>query len=122
MLNVIGALGVGFVLGRRGWLGKAAAWAGPAGTAGVALLLFLMGAKIGSDAELRQGLATLGLEAAVYAVAAVAGSLAAVKVLERALLVFPAARGSAHPPGPAAELFPPTLSRRFRKGKNGTKE
>ncbi|BCV24060.1 lysine exporter LysO family protein [Gelria sp. Kuro-4] len=106
MLNVIGALGVGFVLGRRGWLGKAAAWAGPAGTAGVALLLFLMGAKIGSDAELRQGLATLGLEAAVYAVAAVAGSLAAVKVLERALLVFPAARGERAPTRAGGRVVP----------------
>lgn len=99
MLNVIAALGIGVVLGQRGWLGRAAVWAGPAGTAGVALLLFLLGAKIGSDAEIVRGLATLGLEAALYAGSAVAGSLAAVKGLERVLLgararrVQPAAAG-----------------------------
>lgn len=85
MLTIIGALALGFALGQRGWLGKAGAWAGPASTAGVALLLFLIGAKIGSDPEITQALGTLGLEAALYAMAAVAGSLLAVKVLERFL-------------------------------------
>jgi len=86
LLSIIGALALGFVLGQRGWLGKAGAWAGPASTAGVALLLFLIGAKIGSDAEIIQTLGTLGLEAALYAVAAVTGSLLAVKILERLLV------------------------------------
>lgn len=86
MFNIIIALGLGFFLGRSGLLGRCAGWAGPAITGGVALLLFLMGARMGSDAEIMRGLSTLGLEAVAYAAAAIAGSLAAVKLLERVFL------------------------------------
>lgn len=85
VLTIIGALALGFILGRQGWLGKAGVWVGQACTAGVVLLLFLIGAKIGSDAEITQALGTLGLEAALYAVTAIVGSLLAVKILERFL-------------------------------------
>ena len=51
-------------------------------TGGVMLLLFLMGAQIGSNDGLRVGLGRMGVEALTYAAAAIIGSIIAVKVLE----------------------------------------
>jgi hypothetical protein len=39
------------------------------------LLLFFLGAKIGADREIMNGLAVMGLEALAYAMATIAGSL-----------------------------------------------
>ena len=50
-------------------------WAGNGTTAGLLLLLFTMGAKIGMNDEIFLNLQTMGMRAAVLAGAAVAGSL-----------------------------------------------
>ncbi len=76
MLTVILALTAGAVAGYLG-IFKTAAWyvAGPPlSTAGVVLLLFFLGAKIGADREIMNGLAVMGLEALAYAMATIAGS------------------------------------------------
>ncbi|HKM39983.1 MAG TPA: LysO family transporter [bacterium] len=79
MLTVILSLSAGAVVGYWGILkNKASYIAGPVATVGVMLLLFFMGAKIGSDGEIMAGLGVMGLEALTYAVAAIVGSIALV--------------------------------------------
>mgnify|MGYP000907711682 FL=1 len=51
-------------------------------TAGVMLLLFLMGGQIGSDEEILAGLGQIGVQAVLFALAAIIGSVLAVKALE----------------------------------------
>jgi hypothetical protein len=81
VLQVILALGVGALAGYFNLFKDAGRYiAGPVSTAGVALLLFFMGAKIGSDKQIMSGLAIMGLEALVYAAAAIVGSLLVVWV------------------------------------------
>lgn len=53
---------------------------------GLYLLLFTMGAKIGTDPVVLSNLAALGWQALVLALAAVAGSVACLWLLERNLL------------------------------------
>lgn len=93
MHSMILALALGFFLGFSGLASRFSKWVGNTISVGVALLLFLMGAKIGGDAEIMAGLSTLGLEAFLYAAAAVGGSLLAVKVLERTFLPAGGQRG-----------------------------
>ena len=50
-------------MGYLGLLGSKARLAGPLASAGVILLLFLMGAKIGFDEEIMGSLAVMGLQA-----------------------------------------------------------
>lgn len=87
MLTVILALTAGAVAGYLGIFKTAARYvAGPLSTAGVVLLLFFLGAKIGADREIMNGLAVMGLEALAYAMATIAGSLLVVgawQLLER---------------------------------------
>jgi len=51
-------------------------------TAGVMLLLFLMGGQMGSDEEILAGLGEMGVQAVLLALAAIIGSVLAVKGLE----------------------------------------
>ena len=51
----------------------------------VRILLFLLGLSMGADAELLAGLGSLGTRAAVICLLAVAGSVAAGRLLERRL-------------------------------------
>ncbi len=61
-------------------------------TSGVVLLLFLMGGQIGSDAEIIAGLGQMGLQAFFYALAAIGGSILAVKALEAVVSLGPEKR------------------------------
>jgi len=75
VLTVILSLAAGAIVGYLGLLGSKARLAGPLASAGVILLLFLMGAKIGFDEEIMGSLAVMGLQALAYAVATIAGSI-----------------------------------------------
>ncbi|HHV07367.1 MAG TPA: lysine exporter LysO family protein [Firmicutes bacterium] len=76
MIQVILALGIGVLAGYFNLFKSAGRYiAGPVSTAGVVLLLFFMGAKIGADREIMNNLGIMGLEALVYAVTAIMGSL-----------------------------------------------
>ena len=58
-------------------------------TAGIVFLLFLMGGQIGSDKEIIAGLGQMGVQAVLYALAAIIGSVFTVKILEVVLLSPP---------------------------------
>lgn len=86
MLTVILSLAAGGIAGYLNLFKNAGRYlAGPVSTAGVALLLFFMGAKIGADREIMNNLGIMGLEALVYAAAAIAGSLLVVWLGQRLL-------------------------------------
>jgi|GEM_PF-1511317 uncharacterized membrane protein YbjE (DUF340 family) len=57
-------------------------WAGKGTTIGLVLLLLTMGAKIGMDPDIFGNLQRIGLQAGILAVAAVAGSIVALRILE----------------------------------------
>ncbi|MGI6129861.1 MAG: LysO family transporter [bacterium] len=84
MLEIRLALGAGVVAGYFNLFKSAGRFiAGPVSTAGVLLLLFFMGVKIGADSEIMRNLGIMGLEALAYAVAAIAGSLLMVWAWQR---------------------------------------
>ncbi len=86
-------LAVGLLVGYRGWLPeRALAWTGRITTGGLYLLLFTMGAKIGTNPAILNNLGSLGWQAAVLAVAAVTGSILVLHLVEQNWLGF-AGRG-----------------------------
>lgn len=75
MIQIIAALASGALLGRL-LRGKAVlAHVSKMTMAGVAGLLFVMGAQIGSNPEVLKALPTLGVRAFVFAVASIIGSV-----------------------------------------------
>ncbi len=78
------SLGLGLAVGYRIPLSKKALqWAGTGTTAGLFLLLFTMGVKIGMNEEIFRNLQTMGIRAGVLSGAAVGGSLLFILILER---------------------------------------
>ena len=81
------SLAVGILLGWRRWLPeRVLAWSSKAMTVGVTFLLVTMGIRIGSDRDTIAMLGSYGLQALVFAVAAVVGSVLVVAVLEHFLV------------------------------------
>lgn len=84
MVQVILALGIGVLAGYFNLFKSAGRYiADSVSTAGVLVLLFFMGAKIGADKEIMSNLGLVGLEALVYAAATILGSLLMVWIGQR---------------------------------------
>lgn len=83
MWPIFAALFVGVIMGYYQVLpGGLLKFTGNLTTVGIILLLFAMGGRIGSDRELLAGLGQMGLQAVLFAAAAIGGSIVAVKILE----------------------------------------
>lgn len=83
MWLIIAALVVGIAAGYFHLLPSGISrWTARFTTGGVVLLLFLMGGQMGSDEVIIAGLGQMGVEAVFYALAAISGSIIAVKILE----------------------------------------
>lgn len=104
------ALGAGAIMGAA-IAGRAALsepvlpWVARLTTTGLVLLLFSMGAGIGTDRTVLAGLGTLGLQAAAMAVFTVAGSVAAVALLCTSN-VLSTGQQCSHHAGPPGEATP----------------
>ena len=84
MAEIMVAIGAGAIAGYFKVFKRGGRFiAGPVATAGVVMLLFLMGAKIGANKELMGNLAVMGLEALVFAVIAIMGSTLLVWLWQR---------------------------------------
>lgn len=91
MVPIIVALVVGIGMGYLRLLpARVFPLTGKLTTAGVMFLLFLLGGQIGSDEEILAGLGQMGVQAVLFAIAAIAGSVFAVKALEAVLPLKPA--------------------------------
>jgi uncharacterized membrane protein YbjE (DUF340 family) len=78
MLLLLAALGCGLLIGSRGWLPeRARAWTSRCVNGTLLLLLFCVGAEIGSQEQVLHHLGRFGLAAALLAVAATAASAGA---------------------------------------------
>lgn len=77
MKEILLALAAGIAIGRVWRGGQGLKHVSKATLAGVALLLFIMGAQIGSDQEVLGNLPTLGGKALVFAVLSIAGAVIA---------------------------------------------
>lgn len=83
MWSIVIALALGIVMGHYRLLPAGVfRFTGLLTTVGIVFLLFLMGGQIGSDEVLLSGLAEMGLQAVVYALAGIFSSVLGVKVLE----------------------------------------
>ncbi|MBI5955944.1 MAG: LysO family transporter [Chloroflexi bacterium] len=79
-------LALGVALGLAGVIPeKLAPWAGRIAMAGLAVLLFTMGAGIGTDGQLLDNLPVMGTQALILALAAAGGSIVLVWLWERLL-------------------------------------
>ncbi len=84
MWSFFASLLLGLAVGYRIPLSQRALhWAGRGTTAGLMLLLFTMGVKIGMNAEIFANLQTMGLRAGVLAGAAVIGSFLCLLLWEK---------------------------------------
>jgi uncharacterized membrane protein YbjE (DUF340 family) len=84
-------LGLGAVVG---WFGivpkKFMPWVGRFMTGGIMVLLFLMGAQLGMNEDLVSSLGTMGLQAFIITVASIIGSIVAVKLVEKKIMLLEA--------------------------------
>lgn len=85
---ILATLGAGIIIGWNKWVpARCLPWVSKAMLAGVLIILFTMGAEVGSDQRLLTHLDTIGLRAFVLAVVTIVGSIAAVKLFERYIVV-----------------------------------
>jgi uncharacterized membrane protein YbjE (DUF340 family) len=59
-------------------------------TGGIMVLLFLMGAQLGMNEDLVSSLGTMGLQAFIITVASIIGSIVAVKLVEKKIMLLEA--------------------------------
>ncbi len=80
----LGVMALGVFLGSRKWMrSRTFPWIGKVQAVVLILLIFILGANVGSDQRVFDSLGTIGLSAAVITICTVVGSLLCVTLLRR---------------------------------------